>query len=80
MLPDQASSQVAAVRAAADKAAKKAGAARKAAALSQVGLDPRLDWRYEADDAGYGDYIQGRDPEYDWYDARDNDGLVCETR
>lgn len=28
--------------------------------------------------AGHGPYYQGQDPEYDWYDDRDNDGVVCE--
>jgi hypothetical protein len=42
-------------------------------------LDPRFDYCYEANDAGYGPYLRGIDPEYDWYDDRDNDGLVCES-
>lgn len=40
--------------------------------------DPRFDYCYEANAAGYGNYVGGRDPEYDWYDDRDQDGLVCE--
>jgi hypothetical protein len=28
--------------------------------------------------AGYGPYVQGRDPEYAWYRDADSDGLVCE--
>jgi hypothetical protein len=42
------------------------------------GVDPRFDWCYEANDAGYGPYYKGKDPEYDWYDDRDHDGIVCE--
>ena len=41
--------------------------------------DPRFDWCYEANDAGYGPYRRGVDPEYDWYDDADNDGVVCES-
>jgi hypothetical protein len=40
--------------------------------------DPRFDWCYEANDAGYGNYQRGVDSEYDWYDDADNDGWVCE--
>lgn len=42
------------------------------------GTDPRFSYCYEANDAGYGPYFQGQDPEYDWYDDADNDGEVCE--
>lgn len=41
--------------------------------------DPHFSWCYEANDAGYGPYYQGQDPEYDWYDDADGDGVVCET-
>jgi hypothetical protein len=41
-------------------------------------LDPRFTYCYQATDAGYGPYYAGRDPEYDWYDDVDNDGVVCE--
>jgi hypothetical protein len=41
-------------------------------------LDPRFSYCYEANDAGYGTYVRGQDPEYDWYDDADNDGVVCE--
>lgn len=44
----------------------------------ESGTDPRFDWCYEANDAGYGPYYQGSDPEYDWYDDADRDGVVCE--
>ncbi len=40
--------------------------------------DPRFDYCYEANAAGFGNYIHGRDPEYAWYDDRDGDGRVCE--
>ena len=41
--------------------------------------DPRFDYCYEANDAGYGPYYRGSDPEYYWYEDRDGDGIVCET-
>jgi len=41
-------------------------------------LDPRFDTCGEANDAGYGPYVSGKDPEYDWYRDRDHDGIVCE--
>jgi hypothetical protein len=41
-------------------------------------MDPRFDYCYEAKDAGYGPYYQGRDPEYAWYTDSDHDGVVCE--
>jgi len=40
--------------------------------------DPRFSYCYEANDAGYGNYQRGVDPEYDWYRDADNDGWVCE--
>lgn len=41
--------------------------------------DPQFSYCYEANDAGYGPYYQGQDPEYDWYDDADGDGAVCES-
>ncbi|GAA4198510.1 thermonuclease family protein [Microbispora amethystogenes] len=41
--------------------------------------DPKFDTCAEANKAGYGPYIRGIDVEYDWYDDRDGDGVVCET-
>ena len=41
-------------------------------------LDPQFRTCGEANDAGYGPYSQGSDPECDWYQDRDHDGLVCE--
>ncbi|MEV6301635.1 excalibur calcium-binding domain-containing protein [Actinoplanes sp. NPDC051861] len=40
--------------------------------------DPRFRTCGAANDAGYGPYVQGKDPEYDWYQDRDGDGVVCE--
>jgi hypothetical protein len=42
------------------------------------GLDPRFPYCTDAKAAGYGPYVQGRDPEYDWYRDADHDGVVCE--
>jgi hypothetical protein len=41
-------------------------------------LDPRFDTCEEANEAGYVDYRRGVDPEYEWYDDADGDGIVCE--
>lgn len=43
-----------------------------------TGTDPRYSTCTEAKSHGLGPYYQGRDPEYYWYDDRDNDGIVCE--
>jgi hypothetical protein len=45
---------------------------------SSSNLDPRFSYCYEANDAGYGPYYQGQDPEYYWYEDADNDGIDCE--
>ncbi|MFI0483362.1 excalibur calcium-binding domain-containing protein [Actinomadura sp. 9N215] len=42
------------------------------------GLDPRFDTCAEANAHGYGPYYRGVDPEYDWYQDRDHDGIDCE--
>ncbi|GAA0402185.1 hypothetical protein Acor_60330 [Acrocarpospora corrugata] len=42
------------------------------------GDDPRYRTCAEANDNGYGPYRRGIDPEYDWYQDRDGDGIVCE--
>lgn len=47
-------------------------------AAAGSGSDPIFGTCGEANANGYGDYQQGRDPEYDYYDDRDNDGWVCE--
>jgi hypothetical protein len=42
-------------------------------------LDPQFDTCGDLFDAGYpGGYVQGTDPEYDWYIDGDNDGIACE--
>ena len=40
--------------------------------------DPRFDTCKEANAHGYGPYYEGEDPEYEWYQDRDGDGIVCE--
>ena len=42
------------------------------------GTDPRFPSCAKANAAGYGPYREGSDPEYDWYQDRDSDGVVCE--
>jgi hypothetical protein len=77
---------VAQVRAKERAKAARAVAAAQAEAEDQApvpftsggGTDPRFSYCYEANDAGYGPYYQGQDPEYDWYDDADGDGVVCE--
>ncbi|WP_264785129.1 DUF1524 domain-containing protein [Aquiluna sp. KACHI24] len=41
-------------------------------------LDPRFDTCKAAIAAGFGPYVSGVDPEYDWYRDGDSDGTVCE--
>lgn len=41
-------------------------------------LDPRFRYCTHAIAAGYGPYVNGKDPEYSWYNDRDGDGIVCE--
>jgi hypothetical protein len=63
------------------QAAKEAAAAdapKPVTASGASSTDPRFDTCGEANDNGYGSYEQGVDPEYDWYDDRDHDGMVCE--
>lgn len=40
--------------------------------------DPRYGTCREANAHGLGPYYEGADPEYDWYQDRDGDGVVCE--
>jgi hypothetical protein len=40
--------------------------------------DPRFDNCSEAIASGYGRYVRGVDPEYDWYRDGDGDGVACE--
>ncbi len=41
-------------------------------------LDPRFDTCREAISNGFGDYVKGVDPEYEWYRDGDKDGIACE--
>ncbi|WP_198653579.1 excalibur calcium-binding domain-containing protein [Actinocorallia populi] len=41
--------------------------------------DPRFPTCSAANDAGYGPYREGVNPEYAWYQDRDGDGVVCES-
>jgi hypothetical protein len=41
-------------------------------------LDPRFPSCRAATSAGYGNYRNGINPEYDWYRDADGDGIVCE--
>jgi hypothetical protein len=41
-------------------------------------LDPRFDTCKDAIAHGYGPYVNGVDPEYDWYRDSDHDGVDCE--
>ena len=45
---------------------------------STPGLDPRFGTCREALANGYGNYVRGVDPEYEWYRDGDSDGIVCE--
>jgi hypothetical protein len=46
---------------------------------SEPGTDPQFSSCAEAARNGFnGPYYQGVDPEYEWYQDRDNDGIVCE--
>ncbi|KAB8185803.1 thermonuclease family protein [Microbispora catharanthi] len=45
---------------------------------SNGSLDPKYDTCEDANANGYGPYYRGTDPEYVWYEDRDNDGVVCE--
>jgi hypothetical protein len=49
-----------------------------APAPAEAGLDPRFRTCKEAKAAGYGHYVEGVDPEYDWYRDADHDGIDCE--
>jgi hypothetical protein len=56
---------------------------RKVGSGVTTGNTGTTDRRYgtcgEAIDHGLGPYVRGRDPEYDWYDDGDGDGVVCES-
>ncbi|MBO9553971.1 excalibur calcium-binding domain-containing protein [Cellulomonas sp.] len=62
-------------------AAEPAPVVAESAALVEAppaATDPRFGTCKEAVAAGFGNYVQGVDPEYDWYQDRDHDGVVCE--
>ena len=65
---------VATAKTAAQAAAPPAAPAAPAAPAT----DPQFSYCYEANDAGYGPYFRGQDPEYNWYEDADGDGEVCE--
>lgn len=48
------------------------------AAPAAGGNDPQYGSCKEAKSNGFGPYIKGQDPEYDWYRDGDSDGDVCE--
>ena len=51
----------------------------RAEARAQAGPRPPLRHLQGSQRPRYGPYRRGVDPEYDWYQDRDHDGLVCET-
>jgi hypothetical protein len=64
--------------AAAPAAPRATAPAPRDASSSSGRTDPQFRTCGDAIDAGYGPYRQSSDPEYDWYQDRDDDGLVCE--
>jgi len=58
------------------KTSPKAGA--KAGSKPAAATDPQFGTCGEAVKNGYGPYVDGEDPEYDWYRDGDGDGVVCE--
>ena len=58
--------------------AAKPSAAKPSGTKPSTQTDPRFGTCREANAAGYGPYRRGVDPEYDWYQDRDRDGLACE--
>ncbi len=70
---------------AADRASPTANVCAAPAAPSTIlapgapeGSDPRFGACHDAVANGYGPYVAGRDPEYDWYGDADGDGVNCE--
>ncbi len=47
-------------------------------ARSSQFVDPRFDTCGEANNLGFGNYVNGVDPEYGWYVDDDADGVACE--
>jgi hypothetical protein len=68
----------AAVAKAVDKVKASSPKPKTVADTSDTSTDPRFDTCGAANAAGYGNYQRGSDPEYNWYQDRDNDGSVCE--
>lgn len=54
------------------------GADKAAGPARSGGTDPRFGTCKEAKAAGYGGYVRGVDPEYEWYRDGDGDGIACE--
>ena len=52
--------------------------ARTPRSVQRVRSDPRFDYCYQANSAGFGNYERGVSKEYTWYDDVDHDGIVCE--
>jgi endonuclease YncB( thermonuclease family) len=48
--------------------------------VAAAGVDTRFPTCKAANAAGYGPYVRGVDPEYDWYRDADGDGKDCEHR
>jgi hypothetical protein len=61
-----------------DQGTHRQGHRRRTGTGGGSGTDPRFATCADAKAAGYGPYVQGRDPEYDWYRDADADGTVCE--
>ncbi len=40
--------------------------------------DPKFDTCADVVEAGLGPYVEGTDPEYDWYRDGDGDGIACD--
>lgn len=53
-------------------------AVEPAAVPAPGATDPRFDTCAKAKAAGYGPYVSGVDPEYEWYRDGDSDGINCE--
>jgi hypothetical protein len=64
--------------ASASTASPTTSSAKPSGTKTASGTDPQFGTCREANAAGYGPYRRGVDPEYDWYQDRDHDGLVCE--
>ncbi|WP_108718858.1 DUF2510 domain-containing protein [Miniimonas sp. S16] len=74
----EAAAAAAAAAPAAAAPAAAAPAAEAPAAAPASSTNPRFGTCKEAKANGYGSYVKGVDPEYDWYRDADGDGRVCE--